>query len=178
LRRSAQIRRLRDDLLILPMRGNVDTRLRRLDEGAVDAIVLAMAGLKRIGLADTVGAMLRPLAVEQFIPAAGQGILALECLADDSATRALLASIDDADSHAALLAERAVVAGLGADCHSAVGIHVWRAGDQWLGTAMVTTPDGETAVFAKNADAAPEIVGRSILKQLLEQGAVDLLKRA
>ena len=96
LRRQALVKRLRPDLEVVPFRGNVETRLRKLDEGVVDATLLALAGLKRLGLADAATAM---LAVDDFLPAVGQGIIAIEARDDDARTRALLATIDHADEH-------------------------------------------------------------------------------
>jgi hydroxymethylbilane synthase len=119
LRRRAQLNEVRPDLAVLDIRGNVDTRLRKLDAGEYDAIVLAAAGVRRLGLEARVS---QYLSVTRFVPDAGQGIIAIQTRAgDDSA--ALISSIDDADSRAAALAERAVVQALGADCRSPVGAY-------------------------------------------------------
>src|SRR5215471_10656308 len=104
LRRQAQVKRLRPDLKVVPFRGNVETRLRKLDAGEVDATLLALAGLKRLGLADAATAI---LPIEEFLPAVGQGIIALETRADDTRTRDLVAAIDHAESATALACERA-----------------------------------------------------------------------
>src|SRR5262245_30699738 len=107
LRRQALVKRLRPDLEVVPFRGNVETRLRKLDAGEVDATLLALAGLKRLGLADKATATLD---AEVFIPAVGQGIIALETRESDATTRALLAAINHADSMTALITERAFLA--------------------------------------------------------------------
>jgi hydroxymethylbilane synthase len=166
LRRAAQLRAMRPDLELLALRGNVDTRIRKLREGQYDAVILAMAGLERLGLAAELAAagQLHPLPVEVFTPAAGQGALAIQCLASDSATRELLRRIDDPDSSAALLAERSIVEALGADCHSAVGVHVRREGPIWRGWAMVVGDAGQiirvTAEAPDAAAAARELLDR------------------
>src|SRR5206468_6971987 len=109
LRRAAQLMHLRPDLRIMPIRGNVDTRLRKLDGGGYDALVLAAAGLRRLGLASRIS--LR-VALEDCIPAPGQGIIAIETREDDGATRAAVVGINDADAMYALEAERALVIAL------------------------------------------------------------------
>src|SRR5207302_5765716 len=103
LRRQALIRRLRPDLAVTPLRGNVDTRLRKLDEGVVDATLLALAGLKRLGRAAAATAV---MSLDDFPPAVGQGAIAIEVRADDTRAHTLLAAIDDEDTATALVAER------------------------------------------------------------------------
>jgi hydroxymethylbilane synthase len=120
IRRASQLRAARADLEIVDMRGNVDTRLRKLEQGEFDAIVLARAGLQRLGREDAIGAVLDPA---QFVPAPGQGALALELREDDDGVRAQLAAILDADTTTCLLAERALARALDADCHTALGAH-------------------------------------------------------
>ncbi len=172
-RRAEQVRGLREDLEVLPLRGNVHTRLRRLREGRFDAVVLAMAGLERLGLLEDLGARVRAMDPEQFVPAAGQGALLVQCRADDAQTRALLERVNDPTSAEAVEAERAVVAALGADCRSAVGVHVRLAGGLWKavgfvgghGAALRETGCGPTA-----RDAAEQL-----LRRLLEAGAASLL---
>src|SRR5262249_91107 len=104
LRRSAQLRRLRGDLGIVPIRGNAETRLRRVDDGVAEATILALAGLRRLGLETAATAILE---VDDFLPAVGQGVIAIEARADDDRTRALAAPIDHADTSTALAVERA-----------------------------------------------------------------------
>ena len=119
-RRIALLRAIRPDAVAVPVRGNVDTRLAMIGE-QVDAVVLAMAGLRRLGRSDDV--RIRPLPSDIFTPAAGQGALAVQCRRDDSRARRLAGVLDDAGSHAAVAAERRVVALLDGDCHSVIGAH-------------------------------------------------------
>lgn len=137
-RRAAQALNHRPDLRIVPFRGNVATRLGKLAAGEADATLLAMAGLNRLDQAHVAS----PLAAEGWLPSPGQGAIAIECRADDAATRAILAAIDDADSRIAVLAERALLAALGGTCHSAIGAHTTRHGPQWRLSASLFSPDG------------------------------------
>ena len=120
LRRQALVKRRRPDLAIVPLRGNVETRLRKLDAGEVDATLLALAGLKRLGRADAATAM---LALDEFLPAVGQGIIAIEARADDARTLALLAAVDHPDSATALACERAFLAVLDGSCRTPIAGH-------------------------------------------------------
>jgi len=155
LRRQALVKRRRPDLAVVPFRGNVETRLRKLDEGVVDATLLALAGLKRLGLADAATEM---LAVDDFIPAVGQGVIAIEARADDAPTRALLAAIDHADSMTALVGERAFLAELDGSCRTPIAGHAVVAGGRLRFTGLVARPDGtaclETAREGASSDAA------------------------
>jgi hydroxymethylbilane synthase len=155
LRRQALVKRLRPDLAVVPFRGNVETRLRKLDEGVVDATLLALAGLKRLGLAD---AATETLAVDDFIPAVGQGIIAIEARADDAATRSLLAAIDHADGMTALVCERAFLAELDGSCRTPIAGHAVIADGRLRFTGLVARPDGsvclETAREGVASDAA------------------------
>jgi hydroxymethylbilane synthase len=155
LRRQALVKRLRPDLNVVPFRGNVETRLRKIEEGAVDATLLALAGLKRLGRAD---AVTETLAVDDFIPAAGQGIIAIEARADDASTRALLARIDHADSMTALVCERAFLAELDGSCRTPIAGHAVIAGGRLRFAGLVARPDGsaclETAREGASSDAA------------------------
>ena len=114
------VKRLRPDLAIVPLRGNVETRLRKLEAGEVDATLLAVAGLKRLGLLDADRGMLD---IDEFLPAVGQGAIGIETRADDDATRALVAKIDDADTATALAAERAFLAVLDGSCRTPIAGH-------------------------------------------------------
>jgi hydroxymethylbilane synthase len=138
-RRQALVKRLRPDLEVVPFRGNVETRLRKLREGTVDATVLALAGLKRLGLTDAVATV---LSVEEFLPAAGQGAIVIETRADDARTRELLAAIDDRDTETALNAERAFLAVLDGTCRSPIAAHATIAGNDVRFRGMILTPDG------------------------------------
>lgn len=180
LRRAAQLRAVRPDLEIVAVRGNVGTRLGRLADGDVDALVLAAAGLRRLGRPELDAAT--PLDPARFVPAAGQGVLALECRADDEAARAALAALGDPAAETALTAERAVVRELGADCHSAVGAHATAdAGGTLLLRAWVGTPDGGTWVtdaVAAAPEEDPEALGRRVAERLSLVGAQELLAAA
>jgi hydroxymethylbilane synthase len=155
LRRQALVKRQRPELVVAPFRGNVETRLRKLDEGVVDATLLALAGLKRLALAD---AATEILSVDDFIPAAGQGVIAIESRADDAATRALLDSISHADSMTALIAERAFLAVLDGSCRTPIAGHATVAGGRVRFRGLIARPDGsevfETAREGLASDAA------------------------
>jgi hydroxymethylbilane synthase len=155
LRRQAQVKRLRPDLAVAAFRGNVETRLRKLDEGAVDATLLALAGLKRLGLADAATAV---LSVDDFLPAVGQGIIAIETREDDRKTRALLDAINDRDAAIALAAERAFLAVLDGSCRTPIAGHATIAAGRLLFRGLIAKPDGselfETARQGPVADAA------------------------
>jgi hydroxymethylbilane synthase len=155
LRRQALVRRLRRDLAVANLRGNVETRLRKLDAGEVDAVVLALAGLKRLGLADAATAV---LPVEEFLPAVGQGIIAVEARSGDARTRALVAAIDHADTAAALAAERAFLAVLEGSCRTPIAGHASvRAGRLHL-RGLIAKPNGSALIEAARAGAAADAV--------------------
>ena len=163
LRRRAQLLAARADLEVVELRGNVDTRLRKLDAGEVDAIVLAAAGLERLGLD-------RAAQVLDFVPAPGQGTLAIEARADDQRVREAVAVVHDPDTFAALGAERAAVRVLDATCHTPVGIH---AKDGTL-RGFVGLPDGSAWV----ADELDGNAGEELARRLLAAGAGELLAQA
>jgi len=142
LRRQAMVKRLRPDLAVVPLRGNVETRLRKLDAGEVDATLLALAGLKRLGLADKVTSLFD---VDEFLPAVGQGAIAIEARADDAKTRGLLAAIDDADTATALSAERAFLGVLDGSCRTPIAGHARIAGGELRFRGMILKPDGSEA---------------------------------
>jgi hydroxymethylbilane synthase len=174
LRRQAQLRYARPDLHVEPIRGNVDTRLRRLDEGACDAIVLAEAGLKRLGLA---GRITEVLSYEAMLPAVGQGALGVECRGEDWATRAALAPLDDRDSRAAVVAERSLLAHLSGGCLAPIGaLGICRNGMLHL-SAVVLCADGSRRLEASHSASPEEAValGQQVAETLLAQGAADLI---
>ena len=142
LRRQAMVKRLRPDVRVESFRGNVDTRLRKLDEGAVDATLLAYAGLKRLGRADAVTAV---LSVDEFLPAVGQGIVAIEARADDTATRQALCAINDGDAATALTAERAFLAVLDGSCRTPIAGHAVILRDRISLRGLIARPDGSAA---------------------------------
>ena len=155
LRRQAIVKRLRHDLDVVSLRGNVETRLRKLDEGLADATLLALAGLKRLGLADKATAV---MPAEEFLPAVGQGAIAIETRADDTRARDLLAAIDHADTSTALAAERAFLAVLDGSCRTPIAGHAVVSGNALRFTGLILRPDGseahETACGGTREDAA------------------------
>ncbi|XYI00453.1 hydroxymethylbilane synthase [Sorangium sp. So ce1128] len=139
LRRAVALREARPDLVIEPVRGNVDTRLRKVSDGAFDAIVLALAGLKRLGLAGRATEVLSP---EVSLPAIGQGALGIECRTDDGSVRDVLAALVDAETTTCVTAERAVMAAVEGSCRTPVAAYAVRDGDAlWL-RALLAEPDG------------------------------------
>jgi hydroxymethylbilane synthase len=154
LRRQALVKHLRPDLKIVPLRGNVETRLRKLEAGDFDATVLAVAGLKRLGLLAAATSMLDP---EEFVPAVGQGAIGIETRADDAKTRALVAAINDADTATALAAERAFLAVLDGSCRTPIGGHARVSGDSVRFRGLIAKTDGsevlDVAREGRRADA-------------------------
>jgi hydroxymethylbilane synthase len=141
-RRQALVKRLRPDVAAVTLRGNVETRLRKLEAGEVDATLLAVAGLKRLGLLAAATAILDP---DTFVPAVGQGAIGLETRADDAKTRALVEAIDDADTAAALAAERAFLAVLDGSCRTPIGGHAKIEGGTLRFRGIIIKPDGSEA---------------------------------
>jgi hydroxymethylbilane synthase len=176
LRRAAQLRAARPDLDVVPVRGNVDTRLRKLADGEFDALVLAAAGLERLGRADAADHLLDG---EEFVPAPGQGALAIEARSDDQAARRVAAAIADAAATRALTAERALCAALDADCATPLGAHATVTGDGALAlSAWVGLPDGSSWARDRLAGEEPDALGRAVAERLLAAGAGELLAAA
>jgi hydroxymethylbilane synthase len=150
LRRQALVKRLRRDLAVVTFRGNVETRLRKLDDGVVDATLLALAGLKRLGL-ETAATAILPL--DAFPPAVGQGIVAIEARADDSRTRSYLDSVNAGDAMTALTAERAFLAVLDGSCRTPIAGHATVSGGGLHVHGLIAKPDG-SAVFETTRDGA------------------------
>ncbi len=146
LRRKTMLLAMRGDLDVGPLRGNVDTRLRKLEEGAVDAIVLAYAGLLRLGMGDRATQVLAP---EAMLPAVGQGALGIECRANDRRVAEWLAATDDATTRVAVTAERAFMAAVGGSCQLPVAAYAVQRGDALLLRAMVAEPDGSAPRFGE-----------------------------
>lgn len=164
-RRAAQLLHARPDCRVVMFRGNVATRLARLASGEADATFLALAGLNRLG-EHGVG---HPLPAQEWLPAAGQGAIAIECRADDERVRALLAAVDHAPSHAALLAERALLAALGGNCHSPVAVLTMPDGDALMMRAALFSPDGAERVVGETRFAPGEAAAAALLAtELLE----------
>ncbi len=141
-RRQAMVRRLRSDLRVVDLRGNVETRLRKIDDGAADATLLALAGLKRLGLT---GAAAAVFSLDEFLPAVGQGAIGIETRAGDAKTRALLAPIGDADTAIALQCERAFLAALDGSCRTPIAGHATIANGQVSFRGLIIKPDGSEA---------------------------------
>ena len=154
LRRAAQLRMLRPDVRIEPLRGNVNTRLAKLERGEYDAIILAAAGLERLGLDGHIGQRFTP---EEMLPAAAQGVVGIECREDKPELRDILAALDHAPTGLTTAAERAIARELQASCHSPVAAHATLADDEISVTALVAMPDGSRAIrkeiHGKAADA-------------------------
>ncbi len=177
LRRRAQLHALRPDLAVVDMRGNVDTRLRKLASAEVDAILLAAAGLERLGLTPPGLVALDP---RTFVPAIGQGILALEARADDGAVRALVAALDHAPTRAAAAAERAFLASIGGDCHTPLAAYAVVHGGWLRMEAIVASVDGREIVgdTLEGAVGMAADVGARLAAALLTRGAADLITAA
>jgi len=174
LRRKAQLLHLRPDLVIEDIRGNVETRLRKLDDGHYDAIVLAEAGLKRLGLAGRVTQII-PRAI--MLPAVGQGALGIETRANDTPTQSALAPLDDFETHQAVLAERTLLFALRAGCLAPVGAWGRLEKGRLSLDAVVLSPDGTRRLTASgSADMATAVaLGQQVAGELLAQGAAELI---
>jgi hydroxymethylbilane synthase len=174
LRRKAQLLHVRPDLVVLEIRGNVETRLRKLDDGEYDAIVLAEAGLKRLGFADRIAAVL-PRAI--MLPAVGQGALGIETRSDDERTRKLLAPLDDIATHAAVTAERSMLAALRGGCLAPVGAAGLVEGSALSLDGVVLSGDGRQRITAAAAGRIEEAVaiGQQAADLLLAHGAAEMI---
>ena len=177
VRRSAQLARLFPGASFLPIRGNLDTRLRKVDTGEFDAIVLAAAGLRRLASEHRISAA---LPIEACVPAPGQGIIAIEIRDGDADVRDVVMRIDDRPSRLAFDAEREVVARLGGGCQMPIGAYATVAGEAIEVTAIVLSLDGARAIRAdvRGTVANPREAGAAVARQLLEQGAGALLAEA
>ena len=175
LRRQAQLRALRPDLRSRDLRGNVNTRLAKLDAGEYDAIILACAGLERLEL----GARIRDrLVAPQWLPAPAQAAVAIECRQDDADTIALLKALDDASTRSCVEAERAMNRALDGSCHVPVaGLAQWRGEDLWLQGLVGGVADGRAVrAQAQGPASDPEALGQEVARQLLADGAGELLR--
>ncbi|PDW02972.1 hydroxymethylbilane synthase [Candidatus Viridilinea mediisalina] len=185
LRRACQLRALRPDLELRDVRGNVDTRLRKLAEGQYEALVLATAGLVRLGLLQSDGTLTsdgttfvgHALAAEQMLPAVAQGSLAIECRADDATTLALLAPLDHAATRAAALAERAFLRRLEGGCQVPIAAYAKLADDVLTLRGLVGSLDGTTIVRGehKGSTSEAEAMGTALAEALIAQGAERIL---
>jgi hydroxymethylbilane synthase len=176
LRRKAQLLRRRPDLRLCDIRGNVETRLRKLHEEGLDAVVLARAGLERLSLAGEITELLDPA---WMLPAVGQGALGLECRADDDATRSIIARLDDAPTHQAVTAERAMLRALGGGCQAPIGAVTEVVGDRLTARGVVLSPDGRARIEAQTEGPAAdgEALGIRLAQELIGRGAGELLER-
>jgi hydroxymethylbilane synthase len=187
VRREAQLLRLRPDLKIEALRGNLDTRLRKLREGPFDAIILAVAGLKRLGFEGEITEILSP---EIICPAVGQGALGIETRADDRRTLQALALLEDAWARLSVTAERALLKGLGGGCQIPIAATVDRDGERIRLRALVIRPDGSEIIQTeetsdsiagmerKPANEAAEALGVKAAHSLLAKGAAKILQEA
>jgi hydroxymethylbilane synthase len=175
LRRQSQLRAERPDVVVEDLRGNVGTRLARLDEKNLDAVLLACAGLQRLGFGARIT---EALAVERFVPAIGQGVIGIECRADDARTREWVAPLNDAASATRLAAERAMSEKLGGSCTVPVAGHAVVVGGQVKLTGLVAAPDGTRVVRAIIEGPAAQAagLGAALAEQLLAAGAADILR--
>ena len=177
LRRRAQILARRPDLVVEPIRGNIDTRLRKLREGHYDAVILATAGLKRANLFDP--AWMTPIAAEVMLPAPGQGALAIQCSRHNADCRGILASMNDPPSALCVEVERKVVLGLNGDCHSPIAAYATLADGVLALRAVVGARDGQPPILSAMATApaaAADTVVETVLSTLKAQGVETLLR--
>jgi hydroxymethylbilane synthase len=174
-RRQSQLLHFRNDLAVQDIRGNVDTRLRKLDAGEFDAIVLAEAGLNRLGLADRATEII-PVSI--MLPAVGQGALGIETRLEDSSARSIVSRLDDEAARGAVLAERALLAGLRGGCLAPVGAWARLDGSHLRISAVVLSVDGRrrVSVTLSGSPAQPEALGREAARELVALGADKLIE--
>lgn len=173
-RRVAQLKSLRADVMVKDVRGNVDTRLRKLDEGQYDALILACAGLRRLELEHRIDAA---ISTEEMVPAVGQGAIAIETRADDAFTIELTSALDHEETRLCCLAERAFLRSLGGGCQFPIAAHAIIDEEILKLDGLVSTPDGATMLRAQlsGSPGDAEAVGSSLAAQLIERGANSLL---
>lgn len=174
LRRQCQLRAFRDDLVIKDLRGNVNTRLAKLDDGQYDAIILASAGLIRLGMLDRIKQEIKP---DLSLPAVGQGAVGIECRNDDADLITLLAALNDSDTATRVSAERAMNARLEGGCQVPIGSYAVLNGQQLLLRGLVGTPDGKTMLKSQVEGAASDAIkiGEAVANELLAAGAKEIL---
>jgi hydroxymethylbilane synthase len=176
-RRHALVKKLRPDATVVTLRGNVETRLRKLEAGEVDATLLAVAGLKRLGLLSAATAILDP---DDFLPAVGQGAIGIETRADDAKTRAFVEAINDADTSAALAAERAFLAVLDGSCRTPIGGHATLDGGTLRFRGIIVKPDGSEAfeVWREGSRETAVELGADAGRELRDRASADFFVRA
>ena len=172
LRRQSQLRRQRPDLAVRSIRGNVETRIRKVQEGQYDATVLAAAGVTRLGLERHIAEW---LSLETMLPAPGQGALAVQCRADDSETLELLATIHQPDVAATVTAERTFLNALGGGCATPVAAYAVLKNGRLQLTGYVGAVDGVNSVEVKGSGTEPKTLGRELAQQAIAQGASEIL---
>jgi hydroxymethylbilane synthase len=172
LRRQCQLKAVRPDLEVFPLRGNVDTRIRKLESSEYDAIILAAAGVRRLGLETHVRSR---ISADVMCPAVGQGALAIEIRRGDQQTKTLLAFLNDADTHAAIDCERALLGSLGGGCQVPIGAYAEKRGGRLYLRAMVGRPDG-SQILREQADGTDGVkLGRETAQTLLWRGGDKIL---
>jgi hydroxymethylbilane synthase len=176
LRRIAQLRHIRDDLKCVPLRGNVETRVRKVTTGQIDAIVVACAGLNRLGLADKISAVLAP---EQFLTAAGQGALAVQARAEDTDLIEIVSELDDDPTRIATQAERCVLAAMHGGCSIPLGVYARIIGERLVIDAMIADVEGKTLI--KRSCSGPvsqsKDCAQKLAEELLEAGGKEILEQ-
>jgi hydroxymethylbilane synthase len=175
LRRAAQIKHMRDDLQIVPVRGNVKTRIRKLEDGDYDAIVLARAGLERLGLGEKISFIFNP---NEFIPAPAQGALAIQTRTDDKKTNKIIELINDKNAETETSAERKILNVLQCGCHAPVGAYAKINESRIKIQAFISNPDG-TCYIARTKEGdteEAEVIAENLAKELLEAGGREILK--
>ncbi|MFZ3079071.1 MAG: hydroxymethylbilane synthase [Bellilinea sp.] len=173
LRREAQVKAARPDLTILPLRGNVDTRLRKVLEGEYDAIILAAAGIERLGLGNHITEY---ISLDVMLPAPGQGALAIQCRSGDVELLQLLQPIHDLPTYNAVAAERAFLAALGGGCSAPVAAHATLDGAQIEIRGLVAGIDGRRVIRVAAMGEDPKKTGGLLAQKALDQGAAELLR--
>lgn len=176
LRRAAQLHHVRPDLDVQPIRGNVDTRVRKVQDGTYDAAVMAAAGLERLGLTDHIAEY---LSLDVMLPAAGQGALAVQCRAGDTQVLALLAAIDNEADRMATRAERTFLSALGGGCSTPIAAYA-RVGDDAMieMNALIVSLDGQMVIRVQGVGTDAQQLGRELAKEALGQGAQEMLAHA
>jgi hydroxymethylbilane synthase len=172
LRRQCQLKAVRPDLEVFPLRGNVDTRLRKLESGEYDAIILAAAGVHRLGLDKHVRSRISP---DVMCPAVGQGSLAIEIRRSDQQTKTLLAFLNDADTRAAIECERALLGSMGGGCQVPIGAYAEKRADRLFLRAMVGRPDGREILREESEGMDGAKLGRETAQKLLKRGGDKIL---
>lgn len=172
LRRQCQLKKYRPDLVIKDLRGNVNTRLQKLDDGKYDAIILACAGLIRLGFQQRIAQAIPP---EMMLPAVGQGVVGIECRNDDNQLQALLAPLNDTQTSVLVTAERAMNATLNGGCQVPIAGHAIYKGEDVYLRGLVGSADGSQMLHSEKSGSDPVTIGRAVAQELLDQGAGPLL---